>query len=293
MQLRHLHYFLTLAEELHFRRAAEKLFIAQPALSRQIKDLEEELGTLLFKRDKRNVSLTASGRFLQKEGYQLLKKVDDLKASIADLGTTVTGVVNIGCSGSAMTHVLPNLLQAMDAQYPNVKTNLLETTTQNLLNQLLDGQIDMLLGRPHKAMAQVHSEKFFTDATVLVTSAHSKWLLDERSKVSALKAVPLLLFPRAAGTFFRDSIVSACGRQGFVPQIKHESIHAYSLLKLVEKDIGVSLMPKSILQGYNLQLQYWEMPYLKIPLDLVVSYRTDVEHILPQKIMELIRELQF
>ena len=103
----------------------------------------------------------------------------------------------------------------------------------------------------------------------------------------------MLLFPRAAGTFFRDSIVRACGRQGLVPQIKHESIHAYSLLKLVEKDIGVSLMPKSILQGYNLQLQYWEMPNLKIPLDLVVSYRTDVDHTLPQKIMELIRELQF
>ncbi|MBO0323140.1 LysR family transcriptional regulator [Muricauda sp. CAU 1633] len=289
MQLRHIHYFLTLAEELHFRRAAEKLFIAQPALTRQIKDLEEQLGTVLFKRDKRNVSLTPSGKFLQQEGYQLLKKVEMIKSSIADMGSTLTGAITIGCIGSAMTHILPNLIHEMAGKFPKMKVNIVETTTLNLVNQLLDGQIDIMIGRPHKEMAHVHSENIFTDTTLLAIASNSKWNITESSKVSELKDVPFLLFPRAAGTFFRDEIISTCGRHGFSPQIQHESINAFSLLKLVEKDIGVSLMPKSITQGYNLQVNYLEIDELNIPLDMVVSYRTDLKDELPRTIAQIIK----
>ncbi len=288
MQIRHIQYFLTLAEELHFRRAAEKLFIAQPALTRQIKDLEQELGTVLFKRDKRNVSLTPSGRFLQQEGYQLLKKVEMIKSSIAEIGSTLTGVVNIGCIGSAMTNILPNLLLEIGEQFPKVKANIVETTTLNLLNQLLDGQIDIMIGRPHKEIAHVHSQKIFTDSTLLVIASNSKWNINERSKVSELKDIPFLIFPRSAGIFFRDQILSACSHHGFSPQVKHESINAFSILKLVEKDIGISVMPKSITEGYKLQVNYLEIDQLNIPLEMVVSYRTDQDLELPRIIAQMV-----
>ncbi|MTI38481.1 LysR family transcriptional regulator, partial [Fulvivirga lutimaris] len=285
---RHVQYFLTLAEELHFRRAAEKLFIAQPALTRQIKNLEQELGTVLFKRDKRNVSLTPSGRFLQQEGYQLLKKVEMIKSSIADMGSTLTGVVNIGCIGSAMTQILPHLINEMGEQFPKVKTNIVETTTLNLLNQLLDGQIDIMIGRPHKEISNVHSEKIFTDSTLLVIANNSKWNINENSNVSELMDIPFIIFPRSAGTFFRDQIINICSYHGFSPQVMHESINAFSILKLVEKDIGISVMPKSITQGYNLQVNYLEIDRLNIPLEMVVSYRTDLENELPRTIAQMI-----
>ncbi len=204
MELRHIKRFLTLAEELHFRRAAEKLFIAQPALTRQIKDLEQKLGTVLFKRDRRNVSLTMAGRFLQQEGYQLLKRVDMIESSIADMESSLTGVVNIGCIGSAMTNILPNLIYEMGQQFPKVKTNIVETTTLDLVNQLQDGQIDILIGRPHKEVAHVYSEKVFTDSTQLVVASNSKWNIDANSSVSELRDIPFIIYPQSAGSFFRD-----------------------------------------------------------------------------------------
>lgn len=290
MELRHVKYFLTLAEELHFRRAAEKLFIAQPALTRQIKDLEQELGVVLFKRNKRNVSLTMVGRFLQQEGYQLLKRVEMIKSSIADLGSTMTGAINIGCIGSAMTSILPNLLEEMGVKFPKVKTNIVESTTQNLLNLLQDGQIDILIGRPHKEISHIHSEKIFTDSTLLAVASKSKWNISETSEVSDLKDIPFIIYPRSAGNYFRDQILAACGQYGFYPQIKHESINAFSILKLVEKDIGISIMPRSITQGFNLQVKYLEIDQLNIPLDMVVSYRTDLDYELPKTVVQIINQ---
>ncbi|WP_462251008.1 LysR family transcriptional regulator [Ekhidna sp.] len=290
MELRHIKYFLTLSEELHFRRAAEKLFIAQPALTRQIKDLEEQLGTILFKRDKRNVSLTPAGRFLQQEGYQLLKRVDMIKTSIADIGSTLSGVVNIGCIGSAMTQILPNLIDQMNVQFPKVKTNIIETTTTDLLNQLQDGQIDILIGRPHKEVSSIHSERIYRDTTVLVCASKSKWNLSKSTEISELKDIPFIIYPRSAGSYFRDQLVSICGKYDFHPHIKHESINAYSILKLVEKDIGISVIPKSIMEGYNLAVNYFELKELSIPLEMVMSYRTDNDHELPKTIAQLVRD---
>ena len=291
MELRHIKYFLTLSEELHFRRAAEKLFIAQPALTRQIKDLEQELGTVLFKRDKRNVSLTTAGRFLQQEGYQLLKKVETIKDSIADMGSTLNGVVNIGCIGSDISQLLPALILEMAEQFPKVKTNIMEATTLNLLNQLQDGQIDILIGRPHQKVNSIHSEKILEDTTVLVTAAHNKWGINQSSQIADLVDIPFILYPRSAGIYFRDQIIGKCAHHGFYPQIKHESINAFSILKLVEKDIGIAIIPKSIAHGYNLNVNYFKIKELSIPLDMVVSYRTDLEHELPKTITQMIKKL--
>lgn len=289
MKLRHIEYFLTLAEELHFRRAADKLFIAQPALTRQIKELEEQLGVVLFKRDKRNVALTQAGKYLQAEGHQLLKRVDLIKSSIADLGSTLNGIVNIGCIGSAMTSIIPELVLEMSEHFPGVKTNLVESTTANLLNHLKDGQIDVLIGRPHTQLPNIHSEVVFTDSTQVVLAANSKWNIMEDSKISALQDIPFIIFPRSAGTYFRDRIISICSQYGFHPDVKHESINTTSILKLVEKDIGLSIMPKSITQGYQLDLNYLDMEQLNIPLDIVVSYRTDLNDELPQTIAEIVK----
>ena len=289
MELRHIKYFLTLAEELHFRRAAEQLFIAQPALTRQIKDLEEQLGTTLFKRDKRNVSLTPSGRYLQKEGYQLLRKVDVIQSSIVDIGSTFTGVVNIGCIGSAMTEILPGLISEMSNQFPSLRTNIIESTTTSLLHQLQDGQIDLMIGRPHQEISTIHSEKVFEDSTTLVKATHSRWDLHNQSSLSALRDIPFIIYPRLAGPTFRDQLIKRCTDHGFHPVIRHESINAYSILRLVEKDIGISVLPKSIAQGYNLKVDYLKMDELNIPLEIVVSYRTDLPNEIPKEILKMIK----
>ena len=136
----------------------------------------------------------------------------------------------------------------------------------------------------------MYSEKIFTDSTLLVRSPNSKWSISESSQVAELKNIPFLIFPRSAGMFFRDRLINVCTQHGFYPKIKHESINAFSILKLVEKDIGISIMPKSILRGYSLNLDYLEIDDLNIPLDMMVSYRNDQNSELPVSTVQIIKE---
>ena len=285
MEFRHLTYFLVLSEELHFRRAAEKLFIAQPALTKQIKELEASLGVILFKRDKRNVSLTPAGTFLQREGYKLIKHRDMIQSSVAEIGNTLSGTITLGCIGSAMMAVVPELIQKIDAELPGIRTQLIEDTTQNLLNALLDGRIDIMFTRPIKQLPHISSMVIHQESTVVAVAKNSRWAINQHSSLAALAHVPFLLFPRSAGVAFRDQIVRACSKYQFAPYIKHESIHAPFLLRLVEKDLGVAILPYSIAQSYHYAVDYWDLQDIRIPVDLVVSYRSDnyeglVKHIL-------------
>ena len=291
MEFRHLQYFITLAEELHFRRAAEKLFIAQPALSRQIKDLEERLGVTLFKRDKRNVSLTSAGKFLQQEAYPLLKKVAEIESSITNKRLTTSGFLRIGCIGSAMAEIVPQLISQLSQEWPQVETHVIEDTTQNLLYMLIDGQIDVLFGRPHQQLANIASEVIFTDTSIVAVARANRWGIDTASKVEDLRGVPFILFPRSAGTFFRDQIVRTCAKYDFFPEIRHESLNSFSLLKLVEKGLGISVLPKSITESYQLDIVYLEMTELVMPLDLVLSYRRDQKTEVVQDLLEKVKIL--
>ena len=118
IEFRHLRYFQVVAQELHFRKAAEKLFITQPGLSRQIKQLEEELGAQLFLRDKRIVSLTDAGKYLYDESTQLINQLDAVKRSIQLIDKGEEGELRIGFVGSAMQKVIPNLLLKLNNKYP-------------------------------------------------------------------------------------------------------------------------------------------------------------------------------
>ena len=241
---------------------------------------------MLFKRDKRNVSLTPAGTYLQNEGYRLIKHRDTLVATLAEMGNTVRGTITIGCIGSS---VVPALIRKVDAEFPGITTQLVEDTTQNLLNALLDGRIDVMFSRPIKALPHVASVVVHRENTLLAVAPDSRWSIHRHSTVGELAKVPFLLFPREAGAAFQDQIVLACAQHGFAPRIKHESIHAPFLLRLVEEDLGVSIVPRSLSESYRFRVEYLDMPDLRIPLDLVASYRTDGESGPIQKLLAMIR----
>lgn len=288
MEFRHIRYFLVLSEELHFRRASDKLFIAQPALSRQIKDLEDELGVTLFKRDRRNVSLTLAGKYLQDEGYKLLKHVETIQSSISEVGSTLSGLVNIGYIGSAMNAILPDLIRQIGIKLPKVKTNLVEETSQNLWNALIDRKVDVIFSRRVDENASILSHKTLEEPTVLAVSKDNQWSVGESSKVHDLKDVPFILFPRKAGPSFRDQIIRICSSHGFYPKITHESIYGNSILRLVEKDLGISILPKSLIKGYSLNIEAFELKDINIPVSLYVSCRKDENDEVVKAIMEMV-----
>lgn len=287
MEIRHIRYFLTLSEELHFRRAAEKLFIAQPALSRQIKELETELGVVLFNRDKRNVSLTLAGKFLKEEGYKLVKHVNSIQSSISEIGKTLSGTINIGCIGSAMSIIIPDLIQKISEDLPGIRTNLIEGTTHDLTNALVDRQIDIMFSRPIMKLANISSQVIYHESSVLVVAQNNKWAIDAHSKIADLANVPFILFPREAGLSFREQIIKICSQEGFYPKIMHESIHSNSLLRLVEKDLGVSIIPESLASGYALKVTFLRLKDFDISVNLAISCRKDNEDDLVKEIFEM------
>ena len=124
LALRHFKYFLTVAEELHFRKAAEKLFISQPGLSTQIKQMEELLETPLFVRDKKQVKLTPAGQFLKKEINFIFNHLEQTMKQVKLMGEGRLGEIRIGFLGSAMQQVVPNLLIRLNGQFPEIHTSL-------------------------------------------------------------------------------------------------------------------------------------------------------------------------
>lgn len=287
MELRHIRYFLTLSEELHFRRAAEKLFIAQPALTRQIRELEEELGVRLFNRDKRSVTLTHAGKYLQQEGYQMLKQAERIRLSISDMGKTLSGSLRLGCIGSAVNIIVPSLMKAVKDELPGIKAVLSEATTQDLTKHLLDRQIDVALCRPVES-PKIRSRVVYSENVLVAVARDSKWSLGSESSVADLSDIPFILFPREAGYVFRDQIVNICMQRDFLPEVAFESIHANTLLRLVEQDLGISIIPESLATGYDLQVNYFKIRELDIPLDLAVLCRSDNDDEIVNQLMQII-----
>ncbi len=288
MEFRHIRYFIVLSEELHFRRAAEKLHIAQPALSRQIKELEQTLGVLLFKRDRRNVALTPSGQFLQKEGYQLMKKMDFISTSIADIGHSIHGHINIGCIGSAMHNVLPGYLNKIQQKLPGIHTKIMESNSTDLLQRLQDGALDIVFCRPVPSSKTVVSKVVFNEKTVVAMAQNNQWGLHANSRAADFSDVPFILYPKEAGTEYRNQIMRIAAHHNFVPKVQHESLHASTILKLVEQDLGITILPYSLAQGFNLAIDFYGIQDWTMPLELAVFYKKNIQDQAIQKVIQLL-----
>ena len=232
IELRHLRYFIAVAEELHFGHAAEKLHMAQPPLSRQIRQLEDELGFQLFHRTKRSVKLTEAGVVFLAESRQLLQQLEQAvqtgrKASRGDLGELVLGFVS-----SAAYSVLPMILRGFSAAVPDVRLELHELTTDQQIQWLHESRLDIGLVRlpvddDAFYLHPIHSEPL----VVALPECHP---LAAQSQVSLqrLSTERFILFPRPFATGLYDQIISLCQQAGFSPKIVQEAIQMQTILTL-------------------------------------------------------------
>jgi DNA-binding transcriptional LysR family regulator len=254
MELRHLRYFSTVAAELHFGRAAEKLHISQPPLSKQIQDLEAELGFELFTRTKRSVVLTPAGQAFLVEVtqiFQQLNKAIDIgrKTSRGELGQ-----ISIGFVGSATYNILPVMLQQFRDRYPQVQIELHELTTDRQLIWLREGRIDIGLIRPSIIVGGTYpvenqdfgSQVIFQESLVVVLPISHYLATSDTIALSALAAEPFILFPRQLAPGLYDPIITICQADGFSPNIVQECIQMQTIVSLVSANMGVSILPASI-----------------------------------------------
>lgn len=247
MELRHLRYFVTLASELHFGRAAEKLHISQPPLSMQIRALEEELGVALLHRTRRRVSLTHAGRAFYHDAEQILQKAEQAIVTARRAGRGEIGELVVGFISVADYNLLPLVLREFSRRYPRVTLSLKESTTDLQIADLLEGRIDVGLLLPPVSETGIASVAILSEPLVAALPEHHP-LARKRGAISLadLAGSPFIITPRRMAPGLYDDIVSFCHSMGFSPQIAQEAIQMQTVVSLVSAEMGVALIPSSL-----------------------------------------------
>ena len=291
MELRHIKYFLTLADELHFRRAAEKLFIAQPPLTRQIKNLEEELGVQLFKRTKRKVQLTVYGKYLRTEAGRIFQQIESIKNHIQLLGEGCAGQIKIGYVGSAMHAILPKILTEIYQKLPQIHTSMIEIKTLDQIVKLKDGSLDIAFIRAPVTLEDLTIQPIFSETLSLVLPAGHPLTGSHHIQLSDLAKEPFIGFCRECAPGLFDSIIGLCNRAGFSPQIIHDSSQINSVIRLVESGMGYSIVPTSVKHGYNVHVWFYELKDYPERAELALVYHPG--HLTPasKRVVDLVQNL--
>ncbi|MDI1451417.1 LysR family transcriptional regulator [Polyangium sp. 6x1] len=245
MELRHLRYFVTVAEERHFGRAARRLHMTQPPLSRQIQELEAELGFEVFDRARRQVELTPAGVVFLGRIRGLLEGLDlavheARRASVGEIGRVAVGYISsLAYSG------ITDLLRAFRDRFPKVEIALREMSPQAQLDAIKEGWIDVGLVRGKVDDASLASACVARDPLVVVLPAGHPLAERKRIPLGMLAQEPFVIFPRQRGPSFFDQIMALCRDAGFTPRIVQEAPQL-DIVSLVAAGFGVAIMPGSI-----------------------------------------------
>jgi DNA-binding transcriptional LysR family regulator len=274
MELRHLLYFKTVAETLHFRQAAEKLFISQPPLSRQIKELERELGVLLFTRKNRRVSLTDAGRYFKQEIDSIFERLEESKSVIRQIHKSDSGELKIGYISSVYQSHLADVLIAMRSEFPFVKTNLFEMPTLSQIKALEEDRIDVGILRAPVQSDKLKIETLFFDPFMVVVPRAMKDLKHRNDLKAYLSKSPFIFFSKDFAPHYNNKLIEICGRLGFKPETAHESNNVHSILQLIEAGLGVSILPASLKQQYgHLKVTFIELKNVRVNTEVILAYK--------------------
>lgn len=240
--LRHLVYFREVARQLHFRKAAEALAVAQPALSRQIAQLEAALGALLFNRSRRRVELTAAGRTLLERAEPLLRALHALPGELRALAEGKVGQLKVAFTGLAMATVLPGILREFHKKFPGIRLELVESPTAVQLDALRAGELACGFFHPDAATPGLNTRLLLREKNgVLLPGDHP--LASRRSlRLRQLASTPFVLFPRAHNPGFYDRVLAAFSRAGVAPRIAEEVWPRANGIGLVRAGVGATFM---------------------------------------------------
>lgn len=243
--LNQLRCFVTVAEELHFGRAAERLHIAQPALSRQIASLEAAIGALLFDRTRSNIHLTAAGEALLPRARDILARVADAARVAKRAADGTIGVIQIGFVGSATFSILPGILNAFRTSHREVELVLHAMNTAELRAALIDRSIDVAFARPGIQDPEIVNDVVYKEPLVVALPEDDPLAAQNHIALTDLAARPFILYPRHPRPSFADTILQICRAEGFSPDIAQETMEIQTALSLVSVGAGVSLVPEA------------------------------------------------
>lgn len=276
MELRHLRYFIAVAEELHFSRAAERLHIAQPPLSQQIRHLEQELGVELFQRKtKRQVQLTEAGRVFLAESYLALAQIENAIRAAQRAARGETGQLVVGFVSSATYHALPWLLRNFRERFPQVEIVLRELNTQKQVQALNEQRISVGFVHPPIDDDGLTLECIQQESLVVALAETHPLATQLQISIQDLADEPFVLFPRHLGAGLYDRIVSFCQQANFSPKVTQEANQMQTIISLISAGMGVTLVPASLQNLMRTGIVYRTLQEPTPKVETAVVWRRD------------------
>lgn len=275
MELRHLRYFIAVAEELHFGRAAQRLQIAQPPLSQQIRQLEAELQTQLLWRNKRHVELTDAGRAFLEEARKTLGQAERAARTARLAHDEQTGSLLMGFVDSALYDLLPRLVRAYRQLRPDIHVHLREMSSGQQVRALVRRELQVGLLRPARVGREIVFEELCRER-LLVALPHGHRLSAEPEIAPAqLRGEPFVFFERALAPALHDFLLGLFRRARFTPTIAHEAGDGHTIVALVGAGVGVSLVAESMRHWGGSQVVYRPLRHRSAWLPMCMAWHRD------------------
>lgn len=275
MELRHLKYFLAVAEELHFGRAAAKIHIAQPPLSQQIKQLENEIGVKLFLRTKRSVELTEAGKVFQREALAVLERLERgvLKAQQAARGEG--GWLSIGFVSSMNFEILPNILRQFRQQCPDVEIFLQEMSNSDQHQSLLERRIHVSFARLPAKNAELVGKVISREELIVAVPDNHRLAKKKTLKLADLISEPFIVFSQSHLSPYYEFIISLCAEAGFPPSIVQKVSEIQTAIGLVAAEIGITLVPAATQKLHREGVTFIPLAAPQPMIEMTMQYRVD------------------
>jgi len=291
MELRHLRYFVAVASELNFSKAAEKLYVAQPALSTQIVDLEQEIGTPLLYRNTRSVQLTAAGKVFLEDARSILAAAESAKDKARRTSRGEVGELSIGFFAAPTMHFLPDLIRRYRAAYPNVTIRMYEFTPDRQLAAFARKELDIGFTRPlppgHSDLA---AEVLFQESFLAVTAETHPLASRQRIRLAELAQEPFVLLDRQVAVGLYDHVISACKTAGFSPSVVHSPDLMATVLTMVAAEQGVSVVPEGVRNLRSRQVAFVPISPALDPIPLIMCWREKSDSPPRDAFLQLVRE---
>jgi len=278
MEFRHLRYFLALAEELHFGRAAKRLAITQPPLSLNIQQLEASVGARLFERDSKGVRLTAAGTAFRGSAQALLAQAEQARLLARGIDAGAIGRLRVGFVGSVLFRGMPQWLARYQTDHPGIEVALSELNSQDQLDALMRDELDLGFVHTQRVPAELATSLVHTDAFLAcVPAAHA---LAKRRQVSLLQLrdAPFVLFSRQVSPDYYNRIVEMCGALGFYPNVHHEVRHWLSVVSLVAQGLGVSVVPAPLQRSGMAGAVFVPLQEHTPPSEVYCAWKENTDH---------------
>ncbi|MDX2214019.1 MAG: LysR family transcriptional regulator [Oculatellaceae cyanobacterium bins.114] len=290
MELRQLRYFLAVVEEMNFSRAADRLQIAQPPLSRQIHQLETELGVELFHRTKRQIQLTEIGKIFLAEARQILERVDQGMKTVARANRGEMGQLVVGFEGSSTYDVIPVSLKVYRERFPDVDLAVYAMTTEEQFQALLDGRIQVGFMVSPLKNKYLTLEPILRESLVLALPENHPLAVKSQVKVQDLESEAFIMFHRHRGCGLYDNAIAVCRRAGFSPRVIQEADEMQVILGFVAAGLGIALLSASVQQFQRPGVTYRSLLPATPKVVLALAWQHTNQSPVLQAFVQVVRE---